>query len=126
VRELMIRARTGEGRARAVANCVRIGRPPKLTEHQKNEAIKLRDRGEDSLADIGRSYNVSGWTIARLCPCQRHGNTGRLGAVVDGILRLAPWRKWHNISPSYEPSSKRAYGFSAEAPNKSLILTQVM
>ena len=30
------------------------------------EAIKRRDRGEESLAEIGRSYNVSGWTIARL------------------------------------------------------------
>ena len=62
----MIRARTGEGRARAVANGVKMGRKPKLTPHQKREAIRRRDRGEDSLAEIGRSYNVSGWTIARL------------------------------------------------------------
>jgi DNA invertase Pin-like site-specific DNA recombinase len=62
----LIRARTGEGRARAVANGVKMGRKPKLTPHQKKEAIKRRDKGEDSLADIGRSYNVSGWTIARL------------------------------------------------------------
>ncbi len=62
----LIRARTGEGRARAKANGVKMGRKPKLTPHQKQEAIKRRDRGEESLADIGRSYNVSGWTIARL------------------------------------------------------------
>jgi DNA invertase Pin-like site-specific DNA recombinase len=62
----LIRTRTGEGRARAKANGVRMGRKPKLTDHQKREAIKRRDRGEESLADIGRSYNVSGWTIARL------------------------------------------------------------
>ena len=62
----LIRARTGEGRARAKANGVRMGRKPKLTPHQKQEAIKRRDRGEESLAEIGRSYNVSGWTIARL------------------------------------------------------------
>jgi hypothetical protein len=31
------------------------------------DAIKRRrDHGKDSLAEIGRSYNVSGWTIARL------------------------------------------------------------
>jgi DNA invertase Pin-like site-specific DNA recombinase len=62
----LIRARTGEGRARAKANGVRMGRKPKLTPHQKQEALRRRDRGEESLAEIGRSYNVSGWTIARL------------------------------------------------------------
>jgi hypothetical protein len=30
------------------------------------KAIKRRDLGEETLAEIGRSYNVSGWTIARL------------------------------------------------------------
>jgi hypothetical protein len=43
-----------------------MGRKPKLTPHQKKEAIRRRAKGEDSLADIGRSYNVSGWTIGRL------------------------------------------------------------
>jgi hypothetical protein len=28
--------------------------------------IRRRDHGEETLAEIGRSYNVSGWTIARL------------------------------------------------------------
>src|ERR1700728_466785 len=62
----LIRARTGKGRARAVANGVKMGRKPKLTPHQKKEAIRRRDKGEDSLAEIGRSYKVSGWTISRL------------------------------------------------------------
>jgi DNA invertase Pin-like site-specific DNA recombinase len=62
----LIRARTGEGRARAVARGVKMGRPPKLTPHQKREAIKRRDQGEETLADIGRSYNVSPATISRL------------------------------------------------------------
>jgi len=30
-------------------------------------AIKRRDNGAEMLAEIGRSYNVSGWTISRLC-----------------------------------------------------------
>jgi DNA invertase Pin-like site-specific DNA recombinase len=38
----LIRARTGEGRARAVANGVKMGRKPKLTLHQKREAIRRR------------------------------------------------------------------------------------
>jgi DNA invertase Pin-like site-specific DNA recombinase len=41
----LIRARTGEGRARAVARGQRMGRPPKLTPHQKREAIRRRDSG---------------------------------------------------------------------------------
>jgi DNA invertase Pin-like site-specific DNA recombinase len=62
----LIRARTGEGRERAKARGVKLGRKPKLTPHQQREAIKRRDKGEETLAEIGRSYNVSGWTISRL------------------------------------------------------------
>src|SRR5271163_1307630 len=47
----LIRARTGEGRARAVARGVKMGRKAKLTPHQQKEAIKRRDRGE-TLAEI--------------------------------------------------------------------------
>ena len=63
----LIRTRTGEGRARAVARGQRMGRPPKLTPHQRREALRRRERGE-TLAEIGRSYNVSGATISRLRP----------------------------------------------------------
>jgi DNA invertase Pin-like site-specific DNA recombinase len=62
----LIRTRTGEGRARAVARGAKMGRPPKLTPHQRREAIKRREHGEESLTDIGRSYNVSAATISRL------------------------------------------------------------
>src|ERR1700730_15300631 len=62
----LIRARTSEGRARAVARGQRMGRPPKLTAHQQKEAIKRRDSGEESLTEIRRSYNVSAATISRL------------------------------------------------------------
>jgi hypothetical protein len=37
-----------------------------VAQHQKREAIKRRDRDTETLAEIGRSYNVSGWTISRL------------------------------------------------------------
>jgi DNA invertase Pin-like site-specific DNA recombinase len=62
----LIRARTGEGRARANANGVRLGRRPTLTRRHKREAIKRRDHGEETLAEIGRSCNVSAATISRL------------------------------------------------------------
>ena len=61
----LIHSRTSEGRERAKARGVKLGRKPKLTTHQKAEAIKRRANGE-GLADIGRSYNVSGATISRL------------------------------------------------------------
>ena len=41
----LIRARTGEGRARAKALGVKMGRRPKLTDHQRREAVKRRDHG---------------------------------------------------------------------------------
>ena len=61
----LIRIRTGEGRARAKANGVSLGRKPKLTPHQKEEAIRRRDEGE-SVRAIARTYNVSPSTISRL------------------------------------------------------------
>jgi CENP-B N-terminal DNA-binding domain len=47
---------------------VKFGRKPKLTDHQKREAIKRRDAGEETYRSIGRSYNVSAATISRLAP----------------------------------------------------------
>ena len=62
----LIRARTSEGRVRAVARGVKLGPKPKLTPHQQREAITRRDRGEETLREIARSYNVSHSTISRL------------------------------------------------------------
>jgi DNA invertase Pin-like site-specific DNA recombinase len=61
----LIKARTGEGRARAKANGVRMGRKPKLTPFQTREARERRDAGE-TLVQIARSYGVSHSTISRL------------------------------------------------------------
>src|ERR687897_2460693 len=61
----LIRARTGEGRARAKARGVKLGRRPKLTLHQRREALARREAGEP-LTEIARSYNVNHSTISRL------------------------------------------------------------
>ena len=61
----LIKARTGEGRARAKTAGVHMGRPSKLTPHQRREAIARRDAGE-ALADIARTFGVSHTTIGRL------------------------------------------------------------
>ena len=61
----LIRARTGEGRARSKAAGVHMGRPPKMTQHQRREAIARREAGE-ALTEIARTFNVSHSTISRL------------------------------------------------------------
>lgn len=61
----LIMSRTSEGRQRAKARGVRMGRRPKLTAHQRGEALARRDAGE-SVVDIARSYAVAHSTISRL------------------------------------------------------------
>lgn len=63
----LIQSRTGEGRARAKARGVRLGRPPTLTHHQRLEALGRKAAGE-AVREIARSYNVSAATISRLQP----------------------------------------------------------
>lgn len=62
----LIRARTGEGRERAKARGVHMGRPPALTRHQREEARKALADGTASQADLARRFNVSQSTISRL------------------------------------------------------------
>jgi DNA invertase Pin-like site-specific DNA recombinase len=61
----LIRERTGEGRKRAMANGVKFGRKRKLSDYQRQEAIKRRDAGE-RLAEIAKSYAVDISMISRL------------------------------------------------------------
>jgi DNA invertase Pin-like site-specific DNA recombinase len=69
----LIRARTGEGRLRAKARGVHMGRPSKLTRHQREEALEALSVGAASQADLARRFNVHQATISRLV---------RLGAMV--------------------------------------------
>ena len=63
----LIRERTGEGRKRAMAAGIKFGRPRKLSDYQRQEAIKRRADGE-TLAAISKSYGVS---IAMISPAVR-------------------------------------------------------
>jgi DNA invertase Pin-like site-specific DNA recombinase len=63
----LIRTRTAEGRQRAKARGVKLGRKPKLTTEQRREALARRTAGE-TLMEIARTYNVSFATISRLRP----------------------------------------------------------
>jgi len=62
----LIRARTNEGRVRAVKNGVRLGRKPKLTPHQIREVIRRRRVNGETLSDIAKTYNVNHTTIMRI------------------------------------------------------------
>jgi DNA invertase Pin-like site-specific DNA recombinase len=61
----LIKARTDDGRKRAKARGVRFGRPRKLDQHQRQEAMERLARGE-SLVDVARTYGVAPTTIGRL------------------------------------------------------------
>jgi DNA invertase Pin-like site-specific DNA recombinase len=62
----LIRERTGDGRKRAMANGVKFGRKPKLSDFQRQEAIRRRANGE-TLGEIAKSYAVDVSMISRLC-----------------------------------------------------------
>jgi WGR domain len=50
----LIHARTGEGRERGKERGVHMGRPPKLTTHQKRDALSALADGTASQADLAR------------------------------------------------------------------------
>jgi DNA invertase Pin-like site-specific DNA recombinase len=60
----LIRARTGEGRRRAVEAGVKLGRRSSLTAHQQAEVVKRRADGE-TLKALAKSYGVAHPTIMR-------------------------------------------------------------
>jgi DNA invertase Pin-like site-specific DNA recombinase len=61
----LIKERTGEGRKRAQAAGVQFGRKRKLSDYQRQEALKRRAAGE-TLSEIAKSYAVDVSMISRL------------------------------------------------------------
>ncbi len=61
----LIRERTSEGRARARKAGRHLGRPPKLSSHQRSEACRMRDAGQNN-SEIARLLGVHRSTISRL------------------------------------------------------------
>jgi DNA invertase Pin-like site-specific DNA recombinase len=61
----LIKARTDVGIRRAREAGTRFGRPPKLTRHQQEQAMRLLDQGEPQSA-VARLLNVDQSTISRL------------------------------------------------------------
>jgi DNA invertase Pin-like site-specific DNA recombinase len=63
----LIKARTKEGRDRAKARGVKLGRRSKLSEHQRREILVRKDAGEP-VRDIALTYGVHWTTIAKVKP----------------------------------------------------------
>ena len=61
----LIKIRTSEGRVRAKARGVHMGRRSALNQDQQREALARIEAG-DALTDIARTFGVSHTTIARL------------------------------------------------------------
>lgn len=61
----LIAQRTAEGRARASREGRRMGRPPKLTKHQRGLVLQWRAVGLTN-ADIARNLGVSRSTVSRV------------------------------------------------------------
>ena len=63
----LIKARTKEGRDRAKARGVKLGRRSKLSEHQRREILVRKDAG-DPVRDIALTYGVHWTTIGKVKP----------------------------------------------------------
>lgn len=61
----LIRTRTSEGRARAIKQGKRMGRPSQITDLQKHKIIERRKEGE-SLKSIAAAFGISESTVSRL------------------------------------------------------------
>src|SRR5262249_9760478 len=85
----LIKARTDDGRKRAMAPGKRFGRKPKLTPHQIAEALRRRDAGE-ALTEIAKTFNVSHSTISRLPYVARPSSPGRSRRASPGARSRQP------------------------------------
>lgn len=61
----LIRTRTAEGRARAVQLGVKMGRPTKIADIQRQDIIRRRQNGE-FLKDIAEDFGISVGTVSRI------------------------------------------------------------
>lgn len=61
----LIRNRTSEGRARAIAQGKKMGRPAKITPAQRKEIIQYRKNGQ-TLKKIADIFGISSTTVSRI------------------------------------------------------------
>lgn len=61
----LIRTRTSEGRARAIAQGKKMGRPRRITDMQRLEIIQKRKEGE-TLEKISKTFGIASATVSRI------------------------------------------------------------
>lgn len=61
----LIRTRTSEGRARAIAQGKKMGRPRRITDIQRLEIIQKRKEGE-TLEKISKTFGIASATVSRI------------------------------------------------------------
>ncbi|MGH7093644.1 MAG: recombinase family protein [Stellaceae bacterium] len=88
----LIRARADEGRTRAKARVVRLGRRPKLTPHQKREVLQRRESSK-AVTEIVRSYTA---IIRRF-----HGSWDECSVIVLSFLSCLRVRACRRQNRSY-------------------------
>ena len=76
---------------------MRLSRKPKLTPHQRREAIQRRDAGDETVREIAHSCNVHGSTISRPDPADKPN-------ICDGVRRDLP-RLQLPLDPRPPPSA---------------------
>jgi DNA invertase Pin-like site-specific DNA recombinase len=79
----LIRARTGDGRKRAKDRGVRFGRPPKLTPHQRREALARLAAGETQAVTQSGCPENDGYVQKIALP-----STVSFSFPVTGIIQL--------------------------------------
>ena len=82
----MIAERTAEGRDRARRAGRRLGRPPKLSQFQRDVVLKMRREGQDN-AEIARPFGVQG-LFGPASPVARLSNGERIKLMARKVIAL--------------------------------------
>jgi predicted nucleotidyltransferase len=114
----LIRARTGEGRKRAKARGVHLGRKPTLTPHQRADALKALSAGTANQADLARRYDVSRSTISRLATKAADTLTRSPAPRIDAETERAARVFLKRIEDKYPFSEAILYGSRARGDHK--------
>ena len=114
----LIRARTGEGRKRAKARGVHLGRKPTLTPHQRADALQALSAGTASQADLARRFAVSASTISRLLSHAANPLPRRPALRIDADTERAARVFLNRIEHKYPFSDAILYGSRARGDHK--------
>jgi DNA invertase Pin-like site-specific DNA recombinase/predicted nucleotidyltransferase len=114
----LIRARTGEGRTRAKARGVHMGRPPTLTAHQRAEAINALKTGTATQADLARRFAVSQSTISRMAEKAEASATPAPVRRIDAETERAARAFLQRLEGEYSVADVLIYGSRARGDHQ--------